>query len=62
MYKMKVKNTDTDTSFYIRSRITHSFKAGPGFDILPDFAFISPQQAEYLYSILDEKDKKVDEN
>ena len=53
MYKMKVKNSDNNISYYIRSRIVHSFKAGPGFDILPELAFITPQQANYLYEILD---------
>lgn len=61
-YKMKVTNIDTYQSYYTRSRIVHSFKAGPGFDILPNFAFISSEQAEYLYSILEEKEMKVDEN
>ena len=53
LYKMRVRNHDKDLEYFIRARIVHSFKAGPGFDILPEYGFISPQQAEYLYEILE---------
>ena len=62
MYKMKITNQDNNKTFYIRSRIVHSLKAAPGFEILKYYCFISQQQANYLYSVLEEKDKKVDEN
>ena len=37
----------------MRARFTHSFKQGPGFDVLHSEAFMSEQQAEYIYRILD---------
>jgi hypothetical protein len=37
----------------------HSFKAGPGFDLLGSKAFMSQQQAKYIYEILDIEDGVV---
>ena len=39
-------------SFYIRSRMTHSFKIAPGMDLLRPQAFISEEQGKYIYQIL----------
>ncbi len=51
-YKMIVQNTGKNRSYFLRARITHSFKAGPGFDMLGEKAFMSQQQADYIYKIL----------
>lgn len=51
-YKMRVDNRYMNASYFLRAKITHSFKAGPGFDILGNKAFISTQQAAYIYRIL----------
>jgi ABC-type lipoprotein release transport system permease subunit len=40
-YKMILTNQYKNLTYLVRSRITHSFKAGPGFDILWTKAFIS---------------------
>ena len=53
IYKMKVYNYDKDIKYFMRCRIAHSFKAGPGFDILRKQAFISQEQAAYIYRILE---------
>ena len=37
----------------MRARFTHSFKQGPEFDALHSKAFMSEQQAEYIFWILD---------
>ena len=42
LYKMRVRNHDKDLEYFIRARIVHSFKAGPGFDILPGVHPIVP--------------------
>jgi ABC-type lipoprotein release transport system permease subunit len=40
-YKMKVSNQANKKTFVLRAQIVHSFKAGPGFDLLGRKAFIS---------------------
>lgn len=40
-YKMVMSNKVENIEYVTRARITHSFKAGPGFDILGRKAFIS---------------------
>lgn len=49
---MMVGNYERNGSYYLRARVTHSFKAGPGFDMIGRKAFISEQQAAYIYKIL----------
>lgn len=41
LYKMKITNHDNNKTFYIRSRIVHSLKAAPGFELLKYYCFIS---------------------
>jgi hypothetical protein len=40
-YKMKLENNYQNKSYLIRAQLVHSFKAGPGFDIIGRKAFIS---------------------
>lgn len=40
-YKLIVSNSITQKSYYIRCRIVHSFKIGPGLDLFSSIAFIS---------------------
>ncbi len=52
-YKLQLFNSQNlSISYYLRAQITHSFKAGPGFDLLGEKAFISTQQADYIYRIM----------
>ena len=52
LYKMRVSSKRIPYSFNIRSRIVHSYKVGPGMDLVRPQAFITEQQAQYLYRIL----------
>ncbi len=51
-YKLLVFNKKNLKKFYLRSKITHSLKAGPGLDILRPEAYVSYEQAQYIYEIL----------
>jgi hypothetical protein len=41
IFKLRISNTHTAKSFYVRSRMTHSYKIGPGLDLLRPQAFIT---------------------
>lgn len=41
IFKLKITNIYNGKSFYTRSRMTHSYKIGPGLDLLRPQAFIS---------------------
>ena len=49
-FKLHVRNAETRSAYVIRCRIMHSFKIGPGLDLFSNVAFLTQQQAEYLYS------------
>jgi hypothetical protein len=49
---MEIENIENKKCYYLRAEITHTFKAGPGFDLLGRKAFISEEQALYIYRIL----------
>jgi hypothetical protein len=49
-FKLHVRNAETGTAYVIRCRIMHSLKIGPGLDLFSNVAFLTQQQAEYLYS------------
>lgn len=53
IFKLRIHNKNSANTFYIRSRMTHSYKIGPGLDLLRPQAFISEQQAKYLYNLLE---------
>lgn len=61
-YKMIVENRLLNKSYFLRAKITHSFKAGPAFDMLGNKAFISTQQAAYIYRILGVDESLVNQN
>lgn len=52
LYKLYVKNDTEHSRRYIRARVTHVLKTTPGYDILWSKAFLSEQQANYLYSLV----------
>lgn len=52
LYKLYVKNETVHKRLHIRARVTHVLKTTPGYDILWNKAFISEQQAKYLYSLV----------
>lgn len=57
-YKLRLANNkNPNITYELRARIVHSFKAGPGFDLLGEKAFMSEQQALYIYNTLG-----IDEN
>lgn len=41
--------------YSLRCRIVHSFKIGPGLDLFRPIAFLSEQQAAYLFRILQQE-------
>jgi hypothetical protein len=52
LYKMRVTSNSTPFYLNVRSKIVHSYKVGPGMDLLRPQAFITVQQAQYLHKIL----------
>jgi len=49
---MRIASKKTAYYLNIRSRIVHSYKVGPGMDLLRPQAFITAQQARYILRIL----------
>lgn len=41
IFKLKISNVNNGNSFYIRSKMSHSYKIGPGLDLLRPQAFIT---------------------
>jgi len=41
IFKLRVSNANNGRSFYLRSRMSHSYKIGPGLDLLRSQAFIT---------------------
>jgi hypothetical protein len=52
LYKLQFRNTSSMKEYEIRARITHVLKTLEGFNMLWDKAFISEQQARYLYNAI----------
>jgi len=53
-YKLRVSSVKTGKKYFLRCRIVHSFKVGPGIDLYSSLAFISEEQAAYIYRIMGE--------
>jgi hypothetical protein len=51
-FKLIINNKDKDLSYYVRCRIKHSFKVTPGLDLFTPHAFVSEEQAQYIYQVL----------
>lgn len=56
LYKMRITSKSTPYYLNIRSRIVHSYKVGPGMDLIRPQAFITEQQAKYLLKTLGHND------
>lgn len=52
LYKMRITSKSIPYYLNIRSKVVHSYKVGPGMDLLRPQAFITEQQAKYLLKIL----------
>ena len=52
LYKMRLKSDKATHHYNVRSRIVHSYKIGPGMDLIRPQAFISQEQARYIKRIL----------
>lgn len=52
LFRLKVKNPNNGKHFLLRCRITHALKIGPGLDLFSKIAFMSEEQANYIYRIL----------
>lgn len=48
-FKLHVRNAENGLAYSVRCRVMHSFKIGPGLDLFTRVAFMSQEQAEYLY-------------
>jgi len=53
IYKITVSNNNKRLKFNLRSRIKHSLKIGPGLDLFRRNAYLSEDQAKYIYEILE---------
>lgn len=58
-YKLRVSNKNNQKTYYLRCRIVHSFKVGPGVDLYSTLAFISEEQAAYIYEIMGESVESI---
>lgn len=52
LYKMRLSSNNLIYDLNVRSRIVHSYKVGPGMDLLRPQAFITEQQAKYIKKVL----------
>ena len=51
-FKLSFGNPQTEQYYQIRCRIMHSLKIAPGLDLFSPVAFISEEQANYLYKVV----------
>ena len=51
-FKLLVNNTHTGKSFSFRCRIMHSMKAAPGVDLFRSFAYLTQDQAQYIFKAI----------
>jgi hypothetical protein len=53
---LTVNTTDTKKGYYFRCRVTHSLKVAPGVDLFRSFAYMSQEQAAYIFKAIGRED------
>ena len=51
-FKLLVNNTLTGQGFYFRCQVMHSLKVAPGVDLFRSYAYMSEQQAHYIFQAI----------
>ena len=51
-FKLLINNTMNGQHYSFRCRVMHSLKAAPGVDLFRSFAYLSQDQAEYIFKAI----------